>query len=168
MDGRQRKRFFPWLGVMLLLCGGCSAYRIESQERLIDSVSRTRHKSVLNYEDTTRKNTLYNIYTHFDLQVEIEKPYMIAAPLPPLDETEGEMLDIYRITDISGTSVFLAELDGKGTVTSYRLVLSAGLGLDEMAERLLKKLKLEPAYQASHSAKTTVFIRISLGPAVRL
>ena len=53
------------------------------------------------------------------------------------------------------------EINGKGEVLSSEKILSAGLGLDEIAADIFKKIKIEPSYLAGKTYNSTADIKIS-------
>jgi len=122
-------------------------------DEIIDNRHRTTEKTVLNYEDATRQYTLENAKTHFKLHIEIEEPFIIKAitSLPP---------EIHRFSGINGTSIYLADINRKGRIKSFRQIRKAGLGLDETAEKIIRNLIVEPVYRLGINHESRVYIRI--------
>ena len=97
---------------VFLLFSCCSLHRLLNDDALVERQYRTSDKTILNYEDASRKYLIKILNTHYRLHVEIEKPYVIKSVLKSID-------DIYKISGIEGVTIFLAEIDASGKIISY-------------------------------------------------
>ncbi|MDY6969521.1 MAG: energy transducer TonB [Spirochaetota bacterium] len=131
----------------------CSLYRKISPQELIDPIYRTSDRTILNYEDASRKYTVDNINAHFQIHIEIDKPFII-------ESAKCEVDDIYKICDIEGIVIYSADIDKTGKIISYKIIKRAGLGFDEIAENIFRSIKISPCFQAGLSYNTSVDIRI--------
>ena len=141
--------------IILIFHNSCTVYRYFTQDQLIDRSFRTSNNTMLNYEDASRKYTIDSINDHYRLHVEIEKPYVISS-------VNYDVQRIYRISDIEGTAIFRAKLNKKGRIISYVLVKSAGLGLDKIANDVIKSIKISPASIAGNLHNAEVYLKIAV------
>jgi hypothetical protein len=131
----------------------CSSAPYE-KNYLTDRIGGNPSTLVLNYENNAKQYDKVIPYSHFKIYIEIEEPFIISIP-------EFKIPDkIYSIAAVEGTAVYRVKLDSNGTVASAEKKLSAGLGLDETAEDILRQLKIEPAWMAGKSFNSTADIRI--------
>ncbi|MDY6933139.1 MAG: energy transducer TonB [Spirochaetota bacterium] len=140
--------------LVLLFIGNCALQSIILEDEIIERPYRTSVNTMFNYEDASKKYTIDNINAHYRLHIEIEKPHIIESVTHDID-------DIYIISNIEGTTIIHAQLDKRGRINSHKIVKRAGLGLDEIAERIFKGIKLKPGYIAGYSHKTEVYVRIT-------
>lgn len=143
-----------FLIISFLALAGCASSSIE-KNNIPDSIGGDSGTLILNYENRLQKYKRSNIDSHLKIYIEIEKPYIITNP------SLKEMDRIYSIAALEGTSVFRAEINGRGEIISVKKILSAGLALDEAAEDILKQIKLEPSYLAGDPRASFADIKIS-------
>lgn len=138
----------------MIVMAGCSSVPYE-KNNITDRIGGNPSVMVLNYENNAKRYDKVIPYSHFKIYIEIEEPFIISIP-------EFESTDrIYSIAAIEGTAVYRLKLDSNGTVISSEKKLSAGLGLDDVADDLLRQIKIEPAWMAGKSFNSTADIRIS-------
>ncbi|MCP4133927.1 MAG: hypothetical protein GY754_23355 [bacterium] len=147
------------LTILLVLLTGCSSYSLgpykgEGLFTPPGDFPKKSEESVLNYEEKAGKSTIISIDTHYRIHIQTEKPYIITPPAPE------DLPRIYKVSGLKGTAVFLADVDTEGSIRSYSLAKSAGMGLDEIAETILKKIKLSPGKHAYKESASKIFIRI--------
>lgn len=115
--------------------------------------------SILNYEDNAKNIHEFNIDTHFFVRVDIDsntKPRIIKKI--GLEDIEK----IYRISNLQGMTLFYAHIDKNGNVQSSEIIKSAGLGLDDIAEKILKGIKFKPITSLGKEYDSKVYIRIGI------
>lgn len=139
--------------LFFMMLTGCVSTSYE-KNNIPDSIGGDPHTLILNYENRVRKYDRPNLDTHLKIYIEIEEPYIISIPDLKV------MKKIYSIAAIEGTAVFRIEFSDKGTILSSKKVLSAGLGLDELAEDILEHIKVEPSYLAGKPENCTADIKI--------
>jgi len=140
--------------IILLVMTGCSSVPYE-KNNITDRIGGNPSTPVLNYENRAKQYDKVIPYSHFKIYIEIEEPFIISIP-------EFKSPDkIYSIAAIEGTAVYRVKLDSNGAVVSSEKKLSAGLGLDEIADDILRQIKIEPAWMAGKSFNSTADIRIS-------
>jgi len=140
--------------IILILMSGCSSSPYE-KTNITDRIGGSPATPVLNYENRVKQYGKVIPYSHFKIYIEIEEPFIISIPEfnPPAK--------IYSIAAIEGTAVYRLKISSSGTVVSSEKKLSAGLGLDEAADDILKHIKIEQSRLAGKSFNSTVDIRIS-------
>jgi len=141
------------LTACFLILNGCVSSSFE-KNNIPDRFGGDSRTMVLNYENRVRGYDNSIIDSHMRIYLEVEEPWIITVP------ELSEMNRIYSIAPIGGAAVYRVEIGDKGTVLSSRKVLSAGLGLDEIADDIFKQIKLEQAYLAGKPGKSTVDIKI--------
>ncbi len=144
---------FLFIITTLAAITGCVSASYE-KNRIPDKIGGSPSSVILNYENSIKKFHQSNIDTHMKIYIEIEKPYILS--IPPAKDPDK----IYSIAEIEGTTVFRLEISEKGIITSSKKILSAGLGLDEIAGDILKEIKIEPSYLAGKPENSTADIKI--------
>ncbi len=140
--------------IMLLVITGCSTVRYE-KNNITDRISGNPSTLILNYENRAKQYDKVITYSHFKIYIEIEEPFIISIPeFKPADK-------IYSLAAIEGTAVYRVRLNSSGNVISTERKLSAGLGLDEVADEILSQIKIEPAWMAGKSFDSAADVRIS-------
>ena len=122
-------------------------------DSLVEPEYRTADSSILNYEDASMKFTDESISSHFKIRIEIDKPYVIRS-------VEYEPDKIYGISGISGVTVFKVDLESSGSIVSYKIIKTAGLELDSMAEKIVRGLKLSPVSREGYNYRAAAILRI--------
>ncbi len=124
-----------------------------------DNTTITSTDALLNYDDTTLSLKQIIEKTHFEIRITIDsiaKPYIIKT------FSLKKIIPVYTISNISGTTIFHAHVSKNGKIYKTGIVKSAGLGLDKVAEKILRKLRLQPVYSQGKKYKSKIFIRISI------
>ena len=137
----------------LLIFTGCASTFYEGNN-LPDKIGGDSNTMILNYENRVKKYHDSNIDSHLLIYLEIEKPYIIS--IPEIKQPEK----IYSFAGIEGTAVYRLKISEDGTVTGSEQIMSAGLGLDELAGDIIKHIKLNPAFLAGKSCNSTVNVSI--------
>ncbi len=138
----------------MLILTACSSIPYE-KNRITDSIGGTPDNIVLNYENRVQQYDESIVDSHMRIYIEIEGPWIVSVPL--LKHPAG----IYSVAPIEGTAVYLVRISEKGKILSYEKKLSAGLGLDSLAEEIIKDVKVEPAWLAGKTGESLAWIRIS-------
>ncbi len=138
--------------ISITALAGCGSTSYE-KNRIPDKIGGNASSLILNYENRVKKYTQSNIDSHFNIYIEIEKPYIIS--MPPLRDIDK----IYSIASIEGITVFRISISNTGTIISSERILSSGLGLDEIAMDLLKEIKIEPSYLAGKPENSSADIK---------
>ncbi|MCP4132851.1 MAG: hypothetical protein GY754_17935 [bacterium] len=139
--------------IITLSLTGCASKKIGSSEELVKRKFRTSENTILNYEDAAGQYTIDNKKAHFRIHIEIEKPYIIKSANYDVDT-------IYRVARLEGVAIYRANVGTKGTVKSYEIVKRAGMGLDSIADKIMKNIQCEPAYKLGKKRKSKIYIRI--------
>jgi len=134
---------------------GCSSW---NRKNVLpgDSGNRLSQVSALNYEHTSAKYNSYVLNTHLMVHIDIEKPFVIESV------REIDVDPICRIAQLEGITIFRAEINKKGEIDKYRIVKSSGLGIDDYAERILKGMKISPAFHKGRASGSNAEIRIEV------
>lgn len=148
-------RYIFYCVVLILpVLTGCLQTSYEKNS-IPDRIGGSPHTLILNYENSARQCEQPVINSHMMIYIEIEKPYVISIP-----ETAAPDV-IYSISPIEGTVVYRVRITESGQIISSEKKLSAGLGLDEIAENIFRQIKIEPSYLAGKSFISSADIRIS-------
>lgn len=135
--------------ILLLVNSSC----VTDNNKIIKKKYRTTENSILNYEDTARQLTVESINEHFLLNIEIEAPYVIKTTKIKLD-------DIYSVSNIGGISIFEVSINKNGKILSRKILKKAGFEFDKLAEKILSKIKISPAYKIGVSKATKIIVKI--------
>ena len=135
------------LSLMILSSLQCSDGQIVEEE------NRTTEKSILNYENTAKQLNEEVLRERYNIHIEVEEPYIVKF-------TKSRLPSIYRISNIQGVAIVKAKLDTQGNIVNHRIVRSAGLGLDEITQNLLKSMTFSPLYHTDKAVMSSIFIRI--------
>ncbi len=139
--------------IIIMVFTGCASTLYESNN-LPDKIGGDPNTMVLNYENRVKLYDDSNIDSHLKIYLEIEKPYIISVPEIKLPEK------IYSIAGIEGTAVYRLNISEDGTIISSDQVMSAGMGLDEIAGDIIKQIKLNPAFLAGRPYNSTADVKI--------
>ncbi len=139
--------------IFFIVLTGCTSSSFE-KNNIPDSIGGDSNTLLLNYENRAKEYDQSNIDSHMRIYIEIEKPYIIN----PLQLKE--LKKIYSLSGIEGIAVFRMEIDNNGTIVSSKQVLSAGLGLDELAQDIIKQIKVDAAYLAGKPGISIADIKI--------
>ncbi len=120
---------------------------------LIDPEYKTSGSTILNYEDASKKYTIDSIDAHFRIYIDIEKPYIIKSVKYGLDE-------IYYTSGIEGSAIFRVKINRSGKIVDYRIIKTAGLGLDKAAVEIIKGIQLSPVSKEGYNYKASANLRI--------
>lgn len=111
-------------------------------------------KTGLNYSKTSYNSMNAVIDYHYRINMEIEKPYIISyTPLTDLPP-------VYGYSGIEGVSVLKVKINNKGKIISYKIVKRAGLGLDEIAVKIFKNIKISPLFHKSIAGSSDIILCI--------
>lgn len=150
----KKLKYMLCYAVMLFIATGCSSLPYE-RNNIKDNIGGSPATPVLNYENRARQYDKVIPYSHFKIYIEIEAPFIVKIP-------ESEPVDkICSIAAIEGTAVYRVKINSKGNIVSSERKLSAGLGLDEIADEILTNIKIEQAWMAGKSFDSVADIRIS-------
>ena len=139
--------------LILLTVTGCASTLYEGNN-LPDKIGGNSYTMVLNYENRVKLYDDSNIDSHLKIYLETEKPYIISVP----EFKQREK--IYSIAGIEGTAVYRLEINEEGTITGSEQIMSAGLGLDDIAGDIIKQIKVNPAFLAGKAYSSTVDVKI--------
>jgi len=139
--------------IIILVLTGCATSLYESNN-LPDKIGGDSHTMILNYENRVKVYNSPIIDSHLNIYLEIEKPYLIT--LPELKQPEK----IYSLAGINGTAVYRLKVSEDGTILEAKQIMSAGLGLDELAGEIIKQVKVYPSYLAGKARSSMVDVKI--------
>lgn len=141
------------IAICFITLTGCTTTPYE-KNNIRDRIGGDSNTLMLNYENRVKEYERLNIDSHLKIYIEIEKPYIINLL------TLKDPGRIYTIAEIEGTTVFRIGINDKGTITNSEKILSAGLGLDELAADILQQIKIEPSYLAGKPDNSNADIKI--------
>ncbi len=124
---------------------------------LIDPEYKTSSSTILNYEDASNKYTIDSIGAHFKIRIDIEKPYIINSVKHELDK-------IYYTSGIEGSTIFSVKIDRSGKIVDYKIIKTAGLGLDKAAVEIIKGIQLSPVSKEGYNFQASANLRIVFTP----
>ena len=147
------KHTVKYLMIFFTALTGCVTTSLE-QNNIPDYIGGNPNTMILNYENraVTLEEPIAD--SHMRIYLEIEKPYIISIPAP------DAMDKIYSVAGIEGTTVYRLEIDEQGTILNSKKTLSAGLGMDEIADDILKQIKVEPAFLAGKPGNCSADLKI--------
>jgi len=148
------RSFFYCVALILPALTGCLHMSYE-KNNIPDRIGGDPHTLILNYENSARQSEEPVIESHMMIYIEIEKPYVISMPEIAAPDR------IYSISSIEGTVVYRVQITESGQIISSEKKLSAGLGLDEIADSIFRQIRIEPSYLAGKPFNSSADIRIS-------
>ncbi len=155
-DRQSIKNNMKIIFLVILLIFQLSCMLFQPQKKIIDSRHRTSEKTMLNYEDATRKYTIESIDDHFNIHIEIENPqYKIKLE-------KFKLTNIYKIANIEGMAIYSINLNKKGEIQALQKIKRAGLGLDEITDRIIEKIKIFPVSKMGENYRTNIILTISI------
>ncbi len=156
MENREElpvRHTFNFIIILVLILTGCASASYE-ENNIPDRIGGDSKTMLLNYENRVKTYDSSNTESHMKIYLEIEKPYIISTP--ELKKPEK----IYSIAAVEGTAIFRIDIGEKGTILGVKQIMSAGLGLDELAADILKQISVEPSYMAGKPCNSTADIKI--------
>lgn len=131
----MKKIFRNILLFILFVIPGCSV----SSRNFTEQDPLISRREILNYEFQNKYYAKELKAQHFTLNIEIDMPAVIE-----IDEIETD--DIYTAASVNGETIVRFTVDRTGRVKKWKIKKRAGLGLDNYAKAIIKKIKIRPMY----------------------
>ncbi len=136
--------------ILIILFTGCSA----GHDNLIENEKKTSPSSILNHEDTTDQYFLMIRKNHYSLHLTAENPVCIKT-------ADIQIPSIYALSHINSSGTYEFEISSPGKINNFYILKKAGLGLDKIAQKIIKSSKFSPMHKEGLPEACKIMITIN-------